>query len=214
MESQPVMFREYAPEDLGSCARLAKEAWPLRPGIATGIQTDRMMEAWMGGTVSSSTWAEVAVDEHGIVGVLFGEIKGQPHLRRNRSTLGIELSLLARGFMGSFGNLRHALWLMLSFLVTEFKLLVNRPKSDAEITILIVGQEHRGRGLGKQLVDRFVDAARKAGAKSVSLYTEDQTSNWRFYEAYGFRRVAEFRDTGTSHYVGKDAKAIIYMLDL
>lgn len=214
MENHPVKFRNYVPEDLPACVSLAREAWPLPPGIATGVRTGEMIGVWIGSTVESSTWAEVAEDEHGIVGLLFGEIKGQRPLKEERGGLGIEMGITLRGLMGRYGNVLRALRFMASFMMTELKLRLNDPHTDAEISMLIVGEAHRGRGVGKQLVDRFIDGAKKLGAKSVSLYTDDQTSNWKFYEIYGFKRVAKFYDNGSSRYAGRHANALIYRLDI
>jgi len=173
-----------------------------------------MIGTWIGATVDSAAWAEVAEDEHGIVGMLFGDIKGRPSRVERHTTYGIELGTFLKGLTGDYGNAITTLLFLASFMMTELKLLINKPHSDAEITMLIVGEEHRGRGLGKQLVDRFIESARKMGAKSVSLYTDDQTSNWRFYEIYGFKQVAKFYDNGSSRYAGKHSNALIYKIDL
>jgi ribosomal protein S18 acetylase RimI-like enzyme len=100
------------------------------------------------------------------------------------------------------------------FFVTEFKVLVNMPRSDAEVNLIIVDSKHQGKGLGKKLMDRFMKAARDSGCRLVTLYTDDQASNWRFYEAIGFRKVATFHDGLTSYFVERDAKGIVYVLDV
>lgn len=215
MENHSVVFRDYSSKDLAPCVGLALEAWPFPPGMGVGAKTEDMISNWIGSTVSSSTYAEVAEDEHGIVGMLFGEIRGGTRLgkQREQGAYGIGLSTMLRGLLGEYGNIRLAFGIIMSFFITELKLMVNRTRSDAEITMLIVGESHRGKGLGKELVDRFIEAAKKQGARSVSLYTDDQTSNWRFYEAYGFKQVAKFYDNGSSRYSGKHANALIYRLD-
>ena len=216
MENHSVVFRNYAQDDLRACCALALEAWPFPSGMGAGVRTEDIIANWIGSTVASSTYAEVAEDEHGIVGMLFGEIKGGKRLseQRERGAYGMGPGMFLRGLFGEYGNIRTALFMMMSFMITELKLMVNRAWSDAEITMLIVGESHRGKGLGKDLVDRFIDVARKQGAKSVSLYTDDQTSNWRFYEIYGFKQVAKFYDNGSSRYSGKHANALIYKLDI
>ena len=214
LENHSVKFREYVPEDLPSCVGLAREAWPLRSGLALNARADELIGTWIGSVVDSATYAEVAEDEHGIIGMLFAEVRGQPARRERRSTYGIEVGMFFRGLAGDYGNTVKTVRFLASFIMTELKLLVNRQGTDAEISMLIVQEEHRGRGLGKQLVDRFIEASRAKGVKSISLYTDDQTSNWQFYEILGFRQVAKFYDNGSSRYAGKHANALIYRLDI
>lgn len=214
VETHSVTFRNYSTADLVSCGNLAREAWPLPPGIAVGVRTGDMLGGWIRSIVATATWAEVAEDEHGVIGMLFGNVDGQPVLEKQRTPIGIELRMMLRVISGSFGNIFRAIRLMAAFMTTELKLMLYDPRADAEITMLVVGEAHRGKGLGKELVDRFVAAARKQGAKSLSLYTDDQTSNWRFYEALGFKQVAKFYDNGSSWYSGKRANGLIYRLDV
>lgn len=213
MESHSVEFRNYSPEDLPACVELAREAWPLRPGLALNARAGEMIGTWIGSVVDGASWAEIAVDEHGIIGMLFAEVKGQPARKERTGTYGLELGTYFKGFAGDYGNAIMTIRFMMSFMMTELKLLINRPGTDSEITMLIVQEGHRGKGLGKQLVDRFILGAKKQGARSVSLYTDDQTSNWKFYEILGFKQVAKFYDNGSSRYAGKHANAIIYRMD-
>ena len=214
METNSVTFRNYTPADLVSCGNLAREAWPLPPGIAVGVRTGDMLGSWISSTASSSTWAEVAEDEHGVIGMLFGKVEGQPVIEKQRTPIRIQLRMLLRVMSGSYGSISGSIMLMISFLTTEVKLLIFDPKTDAEIVMLVVGEAHRGKGIGKQLVDRFIETAKKQGARSLSLYTDDQTSNWRFYEALGFKQAAKFHDNGSSRYSGKNATGLIYRLDI
>ncbi len=212
--NHPVRFRDYSPEDLPACVALAREAWPLRPGLALNARAGELIGTWIGSVVDSSTYAEVAEDEHGLVGMLFAEVRGQPAHLEKRGTYGLEIGTFLSGLAGDYGNAITTIRFLASFIMTELKLLVNRPGTDAEITMLIVQEAHRGKGWGKELVDRFIGIAKKQGIRSVSLYTDDQTSNWRFYEILGFKQVAKFYDNGSSRYAGKPANAIIYRMDV
>jgi ribosomal protein S18 acetylase RimI-like enzyme len=99
-------------------------------------------------------------------------------------------------------------------LLTEFKLHLRLPKSDASIEMFIVDSRYRGKGIGTQLLDMFLETARASGAKLVSLYTDDRMSNWQFYETHGFKRIGTFYDNITSHYSGHDSVGIIYAMVL
>ena len=214
LDGHSITFRNYSAADATACGKLAREAWPMPPGIAIGMRTEEMLGNWMSSTVASSTWAEVAEDEHGIIGLLFGSVKGQPDLKEQSTPFGMQVGMMLRALSGPPGNIVRTLRLFAGFMLTELKLRLYDPRTDAEILMLIVGGAHRGKGLGRKLVNRFTEAARKQGARSVSLYTDDQTSNWRFYEILGFNQVAKFYDNGSSRYSGKHATGMIYRLDI
>lgn len=214
MEVHSIRLRNYTAADLDACGNLAREAWPMPPGIAIGLRTDMMIGNWIGSSVASSSWAEVAEDEHGVVGMLFGNVKGQPAIGTHHSPIWMEMRMILSLVFGSYGSFARMFRLMASFMMTDLKLLLYDPRTDAEITMLIVGGAHRGKGLGKKFVQRFIDAAKSQGARSISLYTDDQMSNWGFYEAFGFKQVKKFYDNGTSRYSGKHAIGMIYRIDL
>ena len=138
----------------------------MPPGIAIGLRTDMMIGNWIGSSVASSSWAEVAEDEHGVVGMLFGNVKGQPAIGTHHSPIWMEMRMILSLVFGSYGSFARMFRLMASFMMTDLKLLLYDPRTDAEITMLIVGGAHRGKGLGKKFVQRFIDAAKSQGARS------------------------------------------------
>jgi len=52
------------------------------------------------------------------------------------------------------------------------------------------------------------------GSSVITVYTDDKTSNWQFYERYGFKKVATFYDNVSSYYADVDSNGIVYALDL
>ena len=209
-----ISFRRYAHEDLRACSSLAEEAWPAGEHLASDDQEAIGMEGYIESSLLWSNWTDLACDSQGVVGFLFGKIDklrggaslAKPSLREARLMAGLLLGGKWRGSMmvAMFWNV----------FLTELKLMVNVPRSDAAIELLIVSSKYRGRGIGRMLVDRFVQAARSASSSLVTVYTDDQMSNWSFYENYGFRRVGSFHDNVTSYFAGKDSNALIYVLDL
>lgn len=165
-------------------------------------------------TLATSTWAEVLEESGRVVGFLCGRIdkhwKAGMRLMPKRSSFSAVSAFIAARHQRPLWFLKM-IWHMT---ITELKLYLKRPHSDAEITMLIVDVAHRGKGYGRLLVERFIDVARAGGASAVMVYTDDQSSNWRFYERLGFSRAAEFFDNMASFWVGRPAKGIIYVLDL
>ena len=65
-------------------------------------------------------------------------------------------------------------------------------ENPVELARLYVGEEWLGRGVGQALMQRCVDEARRAGARTMWLGVWER--NWRaqaFYRKWGFRAVGE-----------------------
>jgi len=88
------------------------------------------------------------------------------------------------------------------------------PKSDASIEMFMVDPKHRGKGIGTELIERFLKAARDAGSSLVTVYTDDRMSSWQFYERHGFKKIDTFRDDVSSLWSGGESHGIIFVLDL
>ena len=209
-----VSFRRYEPGDIPSCARLAEDAWPAGPALATEELGSSGMEGYMEYSRRVANWTDVACTSDGIVGFLFGRIDSLPErVPSRKSPLG-ELPTIIRSFFARGRITRTLLGFLWSLMLTELKVKLNTPKSDASIEMFIVDSMYRGKGVGSELLDRFLRAAMDAGSSLVTVYTDDRMSNWGFYDRRGFRRVRTFYDNITSHYSGSDARGIIFALDL
>lgn len=214
MEVEGVTFRKYEPGDLGRCAALAVQAWPMRGRSGPELSEPSGFEKWIESTAKSSTWAEVAVASGEVVGFLFGSVDSLRQKTGTVDRLGDLFWMFGEFFSGNRHKWRISVWTALSFLFSEFLLEVNRPEADSDIHLLVVDAGFRGKGIGKAMVDRFVQMAKDAGARSVTLFTDDKISNWRFYELYGFRKVSSFYDGISSYFAGERATAMYYILEL
>jgi ribosomal protein S18 acetylase RimI-like enzyme len=211
---EDLAFRKYAQSDLGRCAELAEQAWPVRFGPVSETRDSHPFEPWIESTNLSSTWAEVALVDGEIVGFLFGSVDRMKPKGAALKQVADQFWMFRRMLSGGFRRFKMPLRLALKFFFTEFRLEVNRPDADADITLLVVDTRFRGKDIGKKLVDRFVGVAKEAGAHAVLVYTDDKTSNWKFYEIYGFRKVTTFPDGVSTYFAGERANAIYYLLNL
>jgi ribosomal protein S18 acetylase RimI-like enzyme len=206
------LFRQLRQDDANACSRLAFDAWIADPDENDGVTDPLVMEGYVQTFLVRSNWTEVVQDSGKVIGLLFGRIRNLGENAGSRS-LATKLRMVPQFLFGIRGQHISPI-VLLHFFMTEFMVLVNVPNSDAEVNLIIVGSKYRGKGLGRKLMERFLGAARDAGCRRVTLYTDDKASNWKFYEIIGFRKVATFHDSLTSYFVERDANGIVYVLDL
>ena len=207
-----VQFRQYMEEDLPACSGLAADAWP---GISRIVKTDlnRFMKANVELSFHLSTWGEVACVSGNVVGFLFGRIEKDITVFKKLLTIFLVLLLLLKFLMGRYGKVAEKCTFLKKFLATELNIDSCTPRVDGVIELFVVDAEYRGRGIGKELVDRFLSAARSRGARTVSVYT-NSSSNWRFYELYRFQRMCSLPDELNSYIGQKDVEGYIYVIDI
>lgn len=211
---QEVRFRRYRLEDIPACAVIAEDAWPAGPAIASEAQELSNMKGYMRWAASVSNWTEVASISDTVVGFLFGRIDNYSEKESpKKSLLGETPSVIRSFFADRRVTLNHMRFIW-NLALTELKVNLKMPSSDASIEMFIVDSKHRGKGIGRELVNRFLSTAKEAGSSLVTVYTDNRMSNWQFYERCGFRKVETFYDNITSHYFGEDSLGIIFTLDL
>lgn len=205
----PVLFRDFEPKDLDHCSRLAAQAWPVPEHITTEEDSWRIFEPYVLIGREWSNWTCVACADSGDpIGLIFGDIRGIEGSRSISRVVRSELRACTGIVIGKYGKVRGMPWLLWNFIMTEMKLIIGRPEADAEIMLLVLDERHRGKGIGRELVDRFARAAKAADAKRMGVYTDNQSSNWRFYEKYGFTKASTFYDNWSSYFAGHRSMGI------
>jgi GNAT superfamily N-acetyltransferase len=89
--------------------------------------------------------------------------------------------------------------------------VVRQSADVAKLRLLLVEPQARGRGLGARLVEECIRFARRAGYRSLVLWTQSELAAARHvYEQAGFRRVR-----GRAHHsFGRDLVAETWRLTL
>ncbi len=193
---------------------MARDAWPARSMVGSSELEQSGMEGYVEYSLGASNWTDIAFTREGVVGFLFGRIdKYHERTIARKSMLG-ELPNSVKSFIKKGRVTPWHLSMIWGIVLTDLKLMLKMPESDASIEMFIVDSKHRGKGIGGELARRFLDAAREAGSSLVTVYTDDRMSNWNYYEKLGFERVATFHDNITSRYSGSDANGIIFALEL
>ena len=73
---------------------------------------------------------------------------------------------------------------------------------DAELLLLAVSPDAQRKGIGRQLLNRFIEDAKKNGASRIHLEVREGNPAVQIYEAAGFKLAGRRRD----YYSGADGK--------
>ena len=207
-------FRRFHHNDLPRCSEISIGAWPEIATFAKKEEMSRTMRSYIDFCQVSATWKETACVSDQIVGFLFGRIDCElGMIGRLRTSFGhgaVYLKLL----LGLYGHVSHRLTIIRSALADDKNIAANSPDADGEVTFFVVDSAFRGRGIGKALMDRFLQHAKIEGARRMTVYTTDPGCNWGFYERYGFKLHASFHDNFTSFARKEEVKALIFAVDL
>ena len=144
-----ISFRSYEPGDIPACAHLAEDAWPSGSTIASKEQEMSGMEGYMEYSLSVSNWTDIACTSDGIVGFLFGRVDNYLGKGKLKRSLFGEIPSITKSFF-EYGRMTPSLLRFLwNLVLTETKVKLRIPRSDASIEMFIVDSKHRGKGVGR-----------------------------------------------------------------
>lgn len=206
-----ISFRCCQRIDLPVCASIAAEAFPLKTSRFTEEEASKFMQAQIDGCHAISNHHELAIADGEVAGLLFGRVNRKSVLIDMCQTLKQLLLISVRFLLGRYGSRRKLIRLIKPSLQSLRAFRRNMPASEAEVVLFAVAPEHQGIGIGRTLMDRFVRHALRYKVKAISVPTDETASFW-FYEKYGFRRWAEYKDPLESYLADRPIKGFIYQL--
>jgi ribosomal protein S18 acetylase RimI-like enzyme len=213
METGEVSFRDFRNSDVEACARISAGAWPETANVSGG-DTVRTMTLYVEFYVYSATWLDVACVDGRVVGLLFGRIdREHGRFGRIRSRLG-HIKVYLKLIMGRYWKGRDRFRLVKFAMSDDRNITENSPDADGEVMLFVVDGKFQGRGIGRALMDRFLQRAREANSKRITVSTNDIGCNWGFYDKYGFKLQGSFRDSFTSFVRKQEIKNLIFSIDL
>jgi ribosomal protein S18 acetylase RimI-like enzyme len=204
-------FRCCQSTDLPVCAGIAVEAFPLDTSRFRGEEAGKFMQVQTDCCHAISNYCELATIDGEVAGLLFGRVKGKSVLIDMCHTLKQLLLISVRFLVGRYGSRRKLTRLFKPGLQSWRALRKNMPASKAEVVFFAVDPKYQGKGIGRALMDRFVRHALRYKIRAISVPT-DETASFRFYEKYGFRRWAEYKDPLGSYLADRPVKGFVYQL--
>lgn len=150
---------------------------------------DSALEIYLRERLLASTWTRVAVRNGKVVGVIMGQVEGQPPLGDR-----LKNTALTWGHMARTGVIGASQWKSMRQNFAFNRVYSNlRSKTTAaltdELTLFAVASTTRGLGVGKTLYRDYLEHLRTLGRKDFYLYT-DSLCTYEFYEKQGMSRAA------------------------
>ena len=216
MEGQPVYnasnisIRDYSAQDKQRCIDIMEETWSDPP---PGITKEMIRAYWrmiveiMEGYCD---WQKVACDSESVIGLLFGSTTRDMSLRKILGMIRSSILFTLRSFTRKPGDLRKIFSFFCRNILTESKVWLHSSDADGEVAFFVVSESFRGHGIGRSLMNGFLDFAKRQDVSRVYVYTTNPGCNWKFYEIVGFKVKASFDDDMASYYERSLTKGLVF----
>ena len=205
------MIRDLQHKDISFCIDIINSIWDFDSRFLPQELSNLLKNYYIKGSLGDSNFAVVVTEDFNVRGFLFGRCGRAPCFKTEYS-----------GLLGGF----RFLWQLLSvrtvalsrklhFLRIAYSHERNRKQIPVnktnEVCLFAIGTSTQGKGYGKQLMNAFIDHCKKENASAVSLET-DLSSNFGFYEHFGFELRGEFFSPLQMEYSGSSGKTFVYEL--
>lgn len=135
---------------------------------------------------TESDYCDLIVDEHDkLVGFLMA---GDTKDKLSFNKIGLSINVICRWLIGQFGNPISALRTATTMYNDATTLMKDKELYDNEIKLFFVDESTRGNGLGKMLMNRYLEYCKAEGINKIILLT-DAGCNFGFYDHCGFKQI-------------------------
>lgn len=205
------MIRNFKEQDIISCIDIINNVWEFDSRFVPQELSDLLKNYYVKGSLSNSNFAIVDVYDSIVNGFLFGRCGRKSCFHTEYSGLFGGLRFIEQLFrirsVKIFRKL-HFLRIALAHEINRRQVPVGKTN---EVCLFAVGTSSQGKGVGKQLMISFIDYCKNQNLSAITLET-DLSSNYGFYEHFGFQLKGEFNSLLQMEYSGKSDKTLVYEL--
>lgn len=175
---------EYNSNYFTQIMELLKKTWDFSLHFKNLKDENYLYGIYLKKVLINCSYKKVIVDESGKVqGSIFAQINNYSNrLKMFR----LNTSIFFHVLKGSFGK-RAVAFKFFHQYIRECNKLYEKPKFDREVYLLMVSSNTKGKGIGKLLIDDYVNECKKNSIKKIGLQT-GADCDYRFYDHLGFTR--------------------------
>ncbi|MCL1800878.1 MAG: GNAT family N-acetyltransferase [Promicromonosporaceae bacterium] len=202
-----VIYRDYDDDDAAAVKQIIGQAFTIGSFLTSERMLDSALEVYLRECLAGSSWTQVAELEGRVVGIIMGNIPGQPRVpgvARNRWLLLVNSLLTTARARGHFQELAQTQLIA----ATEMQLVKRQGRVKQELTLFAVAESARGLGIGKALYQAFLDYLASYGRGEFYVLT-DSKCDVGFYRHLGLSE-AEHERLGIT-YAGEPEELDLYL---
>ena len=189
-----ITYRGLSPADMPSCERLVAKTWSKNLLLKNSGDADGLAGMMLHNMMQNADYMEIADKEGEVAGFLLGNTA----LRQKTSilqTASLYFNSTQQLMFNSNICFCKKTKLINTFIESEnnMKKATEKMKADGEVCLFVVDSVYRGFGIGRRLMDRFLEHCKNQDVRFIILKT-DESCNYAFYDNYGFNRVKTYYD--------------------
>lgn len=188
-------YKKYEKRYLSGCMKLIQETWPFEETLQNPKRPMYLYAYYVLNCVNWSDHLDLLVDEKGnVLGILFGSVHKNNAFKSFVFSLTqwkINLTLGLHILMGDLGQRKAAIATYRAMCEHDADGEAVAEDYDGEVNLFILSPRLRGKGYGRELMNRYIKFCHKNHLDSVFLWTTTDCT-FRFYEQYGFQERQRF----------------------
>lgn len=187
-----MQFVSYHKKYHNRLSNVMKETWNFLTFFPDANNKSIIYELALDSLLTLYTYSSVVLDdENRVCGCLIGVVNKKVTLGLKILKIQRSLKLFLKAIFYILTNKlgsRNEVWKYLIEIDKIFKSLQkDKHMFHSSIELLMLSPSCRGKGIGKSIMDNFVNYCKESDAKSIFLYT-DRGCTYEFYDKYGYVR--------------------------
>ena len=207
------MIRELRQEDIYDCITIVDAVWRFKEIFQPIELAELFLDIYTMGSLAGSNYGIVAEENGRVIGFLFGKSSTGKLYQTKYSGIRGQIRLLIDLFRITNVTLKRKLGYIGKINTHEINRRKAEPKREYEVNLFAVFPDLQGKGVGKDLMNSYINRCKKDGVNRITLDT-DEECNYKFYEHFGYKKIAEFYSPIQEMYSQKSGTSYVYELKI